>query len=100
MTTAIAVVAIATPPRYLTRLAKHFEHRVPVQRDAQTARIEFPEGVCTLCATEADLHIRIESGSAEALTRYQDVVARHLRQVAPEETVEVCWQQPAAAAMS
>ncbi len=94
MTTTIAIVAIATPARYLTRLAKHFEHRVPVQRDATSARIDFPEGVCTLNATATDLHIRIESGPAATLARYQEVVARHLRQVAPEEKVEVCWQEP------
>ena len=35
MPIATAHVAIPTPPRYMNRLAKHFEHRVAVVRDVQ-----------------------------------------------------------------
>ena len=92
MLSAEAFVSIATPARYMARLCNHFAHRVTVQRETDHARIEFPDAPCALEVLEARLKIRIESDNAATLQRVQDVVARHLKQVAPEETFDVDWQ--------
>jgi hypothetical protein len=90
MPSSSSVVTIATPARYMVRLCKHFEHRVTVQRDEHSARISFPDGSCTINATDTTLHLRIEA-PAESLGRYQEVVSRHLKQVASQESFEVAW---------
>jgi len=75
----------------MNRLAKHFEHRVSVQRDERTASVAFPEAPCAMQASDSHLDIRIECASAEQLARLQEVVTRHLKQVASQETFEVEW---------
>jgi uncharacterized protein len=92
MPVASAIVTIATPARYMVRLCKHFEHRVTVERDEHSARITFPDGVCTINSTGTTLDLRIEA-PAESLARYEEVVSRHLKQVAPEESFEVEWSR-------
>jgi hypothetical protein len=76
----------------MNRLAKHFAHRLPVSRAEDHARIDFPEGTCALRAEATMLRIDIESTAAATLARYQEVVARHLAQVTPDEAVDVRWQ--------
>lgn len=93
MSIATARVAIATPARYMTRLAKHFEHRLSVRRDERTATVTFPDGVCRLSATDREIDISIESSVDDSLSRYQEVIARHLKQVASQETFEVAWKR-------
>jgi uncharacterized protein len=92
MHAASARVLIPTPSRYMNRLAKHFEHRVSVTRDDKTATVSFPDAPCTLQATDTHLSIRIEANAAEQIDRLKEVVERHLRQVASQETFDVVWQ--------
>jgi uncharacterized protein len=91
MPIAQASVEMPTPARYMARLCNHFTHRVTVHREADRARIEFPNGLCTLLATEQKLEMRIEAQDAATLDRLEQVVARHLKQVASAETFEVTW---------
>jgi hypothetical protein len=92
MLSAEALVSIVTPARYMARLCNHFAHRVNVQREPDHARIEFPNAPCSLQALEDHLKIRIESDDVATLQRVQEVVARHLKQVAADETFDVDWQ--------
>jgi hypothetical protein len=98
MQRATAEVAIPTPARYMVRLCNHFAHRVAVQREAERARIEFPNAPCSLVAGDGTLEIRIESADPQALDRLQEVIARHLKQVASGESVEVNWTRQDVAA--
>lgn len=86
-----ASVAMPTPARYMGRLCNHFAHRATVHREAERARIEFPNGMCSLQATESCLEMRIEATDMATLERMEEVVARHLKQVASSETFEVRW---------
>ena len=92
MPIATAIVTIATPARYMVRLSKHFEHRVTVERDEHSAKVTFPDGVCTMNTTDTTLDLRIEA-PAKSLDRYEEVVTRHLKQVASQETFEVQWSR-------
>ncbi len=76
----------------MARLCNHFAHRVAVQRDPERARIEFPNAPCSLQVMDEKLHLRIECEDRAALQRLQEVVARHLKQVAATEAFEVDWQ--------
>lgn len=93
MSIVTARVLIATPARYMTRLAKHFEHRLSVIRDERTATVTFPDGLCRLSVTDQELDISIESSVEQSLSRYQEVVVRHLKQVASQESFEVVWKR-------
>lgn len=93
MPIATSDISIATPVKYMNRLAKHFEHRRGVERKEHSATITFPDGLCSLQATPSQLFIRIESTAAESLVRYREVVERHLKQVASQETFDVVWIQ-------
>lgn len=86
-----ATVVIPTPERYLRRLANHFRHRITVDLQPEDATLHFPDGTGTLAARGAELVMRIEARGPEALARYQEVVSRHLKQVASKETFEVHW---------
>jgi uncharacterized protein len=92
MIAATAEIPISTPSRYMNRLAKHFEHRVGVQRDERSARVDFPDAPCTMLASDTHLSIRIEATDAEQAERLKEVVERHLRQVAAQETFDVTWR--------
>lgn len=87
-----AVVSIPTPARYMGRLCNHFAHRVTVHREPDHARIEFPGAPCSLQVSEDRLQMRIECDDPATLQRIQEVVGRHLKQVAAGETFDVDWQ--------
>jgi len=87
-----ALVSIPTPARYMARLCNHFAHRVSVQREEDRARVEFPNAPCSLKVVATGLHMRIESDDLAAVERFQEVVGRHLKQVASGETFTVIWQ--------
>lgn len=89
--TAQATVVIPTPARYMRRLANHFRHRITVALQPESATLQFPEGSGTLEARDGELLLRLEARSPETLARYQEVVSRHLQQVAPDEVFEVNW---------
>jgi len=86
-----ASIQIPTPARYMARLCNHFAHRVTVQREATSAKVAFPNAPCEMQASDDHLEIRIETDDPANLERLQGVVARHLKQVAPEETFDVNW---------
>lgn len=84
-------VRIPTPQKYALRLAKHFEHRVAVQREQQPFRVDFPDAPCEIGFTDELLHLNIQATSSETLARVREVVTRHLKQVASQETFDIKW---------
>lgn len=88
-----ASIVITTPARYMARLCNHFSHRVDVHREPDSARIEFPDARCKMTATEKQLEIHIEAEQPLTLERLEQVVTRHLKQVAAAETFDVAWER-------
>ena len=86
-----ASVLIPTPARYMARLCNHFAHRVPVDREETRARIDFPNAPCSMQVQGDHLEIHIEAPDVATLERLQEVVTRHLKQVASSESFEVEW---------
>jgi uncharacterized protein len=91
MPSATTSVSIPTPARYMGRLCNHFAHRVPVHREPDRARVEFPDAPCSMQVRDDRLEMRIEAADSTTLERLQEVVTRHLKQVAPTESFEVSW---------
>jgi hypothetical protein len=86
-----AFVATATPARYISRLCKHFAHKIPVSFDEQQGRIEFSSGTSLLQADAQGLTLRVESSGQEDLERLQNVVASHFERFAWQETLSLEW---------
>lgn len=89
-----ASVLIPSPAKYMARLCNHFAHRVTVHREATSARIDFPNAPCSLKATDGSLEIHVESEDAAHLERLQEIISRHLKQVAAAEVFDVTWNAP------
>lgn len=87
-----AFVSTATPARYISRLCKHFAHKIPVSFDEQQGRIEFDMGVALLQASETGLQLTVQSETDEGLQRLKQVVASHFERFAWQETLTLDWQ--------
>lgn len=87
-----AVVLTDTPARYISRLCKHFAHKIPISFDEQQGRIEFNAGLATLKAEDQSLRLQVESASSDDLKRLQDVVASHFERFAWQEALTLDWQ--------
>lgn len=97
MYTSQAQVATAAASRYLVQLCKHWAHKLEVEYTTETARIQFPSGVCQLKAGPDDLLLTIEAPDADTVTRLQGVVEDHLRRFAfREELGAFAWTSSAA----
>lgn len=87
-----AFVATDTPARYISRLCKHFAHKIPVSFDEQQGRIEFTSGLATLQAENQGLRLQVESASSDDLQRLQGVVGSHFERFAWQEELSLDWQ--------
>ena len=87
-----AFVATDTPARYISRLCKHFAHKITVSFDEQQGRIEFGSGLATLKAESQGLRLQVESASCDDLNRLQDVVASHFERFAWQEELTLDWR--------
>ncbi|WP_417660650.1 DUF2218 domain-containing protein [Pseudomonas sp.] len=91
--TSSAFVSTETPARYISRLCKHFAHKIPVNYDEQQGRIEFEFGVALLQATEGGLQLSVQSENEEHLERLKGVVASHFERFAWQEELTLEWSQ-------
>jgi uncharacterized protein len=90
-----ARVATLLPARYMAQLCKHFGHKIPASYTADSGRIEFESGFCTLQVESGVLVLRGESDDEASLARLEIVVARHLERFMWRETPQIAWIRPA-----
>lgn len=79
---ASAYVTTDTPARYISRLCKHYAHKIPVSFDEQHGRIEFDSGLALLQAEADGLRLSVQSTSSEGLESLKQVVSRHFERFA------------------
>lgn len=78
--------------RYITRLCKHWSHKLELTYDENSVDIRFGEGKSArLDATPTELRIKISADESELAT-LEDVVARHLKRFAHKETLTFSWE--------
>lgn len=91
MLTSNATVQAQDPRRLMTRLCKHWSHKLPVTQDDDSALIQLPMGTCRMSCGQV-LTVTLES-DAEQMPRLQQVVADHLIRMANKESqLVVEWQ--------
>lgn len=79
-------VATREGARYVEQLAKHWSHKLKVERTGEAARITLPsEAVVTLRPEAEALAISVEAADGETLAEAQGVVAAHLDRFAFRE---------------
>lgn len=91
MLTTTALVKTATPARYISRLCKHFAHKLPVSFDLQQGRIEFPVALALLNANAEGLALQVQADTPEDLQRIRQVVASHFERVAWQAELTLDW---------
>lgn len=89
---ASAHVGTDTPARYISRLCKHFAHKIPVSFDEQQGRIEFTFGLALLQADAQGLTLRVESANSADLEKLKGVVASHFERFAWQEELQLDWR--------
>ena len=86
-----ARIETAHSQRYLGQLCKHFSHRIPVTHTADSGRIEFPSGICSLSAEAGLLILRAEAQDDMARRLLEGVVGSHLERFAFRESLAIEW---------
>ncbi|WXL25149.1 DUF2218 domain-containing protein [Ectopseudomonas mendocina] len=87
-----AYVETDTPARYISRLCKHFAHKVPVTFDEREGRIEFDKGLGILRAENNGLRLSVHADNQDDLPYLQDVVGRHFERFAWQAELTLDWQ--------
>ncbi|MEO8559989.1 MAG: DUF2218 domain-containing protein [Rhodospirillales bacterium] len=90
-----ARLATAMAARYLAQLCKHFAHKMKVDHDGNTGRIEFGAGVCSLEAQDGVLIMRAQANDPAALQQVQQVIDRHLERFAFRDKPQIAWRAEA-----
>ncbi len=86
-----AKVKTGSADLYLKKLCRHFSHKVPASMSEGKGVIEFPFGRCLLGAEPDALNLHIELADAEQVSRAEEILASHLKRMAPRETLRVNW---------
>ena len=87
----IAIVKTAYGAPYMKRLCNHFSHKVPAVASGNQGSIEFPFGVCQIEVDEEQMRFSLEVAKVENMERAENVVERHLLQLANGDEPEVAW---------
>ncbi|CAA0103253.1 Uncharacterised protein [Halioglobus japonicus] len=80
---------------YLKRLCRHFSHKVPTTVTETQGRIELPFGACRIDVDPEQMLFRIEVENPADLARAEEVVSRHLIQIANRDEPTVQWNRHA-----
>ncbi|TBU97096.1 DUF2218 domain-containing protein [Phytopseudomonas dryadis] len=86
-------VATASASLYMSKLCKHFRHKISVEFDEQQARAEFPFGLCLMRADDRTLRFDCEAPSEEAAARIRAVLDDHLPRFARKEDLSIDWHE-------
>jgi hypothetical protein len=78
-------------PKYIAQLCKHFGHKVQVEYDERSGRVDFKPGLCVMSVDGDVLHIRCEGDSPEVIGRVKFILDDHLRRFAWREEPDISW---------
>lgn len=86
-----SIVATKSGSKYLQQLCKHFRHKVDVDFNPETARVDFPFGVCLMLADEQSIAFYLQSEIPEGLKRACGVIDVHLLKFGFREDLVIDW---------
>lgn len=85
--------ATGDPAKYIRRLCKHFNHKVPAEWDEVRGQVRFPMGDCQLTAGVGELVVQCRAPDTEAMAKLEYVLEMHIEQIAWREAPRVVWQR-------
>lgn len=88
-----SIVATTSASKYLQQLCKHFSHKVTVDFNPETARVDFPFGLCFMLAEADSLGIYIQSSEPDGMMRARAVLDDHLTRFGFREQLVIDWQE-------
>lgn len=88
-----ATVATQHGALYITKLCRHFAHKVPIQRADNKACIEFPFGDCRIEVDANHVHFTMNVADSDDLSRAEQVVADHFVRMATRDQPQVVWSR-------
>lgn len=87
---AVACIQTEQPQRLMTRLCRHWAHKLPVEHSEDESTIELPMGVCRMFCSDV-LQVELQADD-ESMPQLQQVVADHLLRMASGEELVIEWQ--------
>lgn len=84
-------VSCANPSRLMTRLCRHWGHKLTVELSESCGSVEFPAGRCKFIVEQDLLQVSLEMPEDNQV-RMQQVVAEHLQRMVGEETLTIEWR--------
>lgn len=87
----VSRVALSNPSQQLVRLCKHMGHKIPAAYSETEGELKFEFGACKLSAADNQLAMYCEANSLASLDKMQDIMGRHLEQLAWKDEPKVTW---------
>lgn len=78
-------------PLYMTKLCKHFRHKIPVELEAEKAHAQFPYGECRMYADQQNIRFDCQVNDASKVEQMKEVIFSHLVRFAPKEELVIDW---------
>ncbi|OUS31596.1 hypothetical protein A9Q99_03230 [Gammaproteobacteria bacterium 45_16_T64] len=88
----VAVVLTGRSAHYLSRLCKHFSHKVPANWDDTQGKVLFAMGSCLMSATDTELHVRCIASNIDDLGEILDTMKGHFDRFASKDQLILQWQ--------
>lgn len=85
------VVETRDPAKYISRLCRHFSHKLETEWTDAQGRIEFSIGRCLLHAEPHGLAVLCEAPDNDQLLELMDVVKAHFDRFAAKENLVLRW---------
>jgi len=86
-----ADVKTANAVSYMKQLCRHWGHKFAVEFDDLQGRIELPQAVCVLTASDVELGVRLEMQDEADEGRMEKVVEEHLQRFGFREELVFVW---------
>jgi len=79
---------------YLSKLCRHFRHKVEVEFDEHQAQVHFPFGRCEMHADARQLVFLCQATDETTAGRIRWVLDDHLGRFARKEALAIAWAAP------
>ncbi|WP_458526674.1 DUF2218 domain-containing protein [Onishia taeanensis] len=87
-----AEIPTASGHKLISRLCKHWAHKLEVEQGEGQGRVRFDAGTCLMEADGERLVVAIEALDVESLDTLEGVVASHLERMAGDEPLTIVWE--------
>ncbi len=91
MHTATTLIATQQPARVISRLCKHWAHKLVVEWDEQKGVIHFDSGQCELTVQTDGIVALITAPELDRVVQLKQVVAEHIIRMAKPEEISINW---------